>query len=102
MQLKKIVNLLLISLKLDIPFKRYGWAKCDDPNMVKKLLFPIILHVIIFNLLYLTKFNKNMIRGQVIFFFIKIGITFNEMMFSFKDNSSLGHFSVFFMHFIVS
>ena len=46
-----------------------GQSESDDPNIVKKLLFPILLHVIIFKLLYLTKFYKNMIGGQVIYFF---------------------------------
>ena len=41
-----------------------GQSKSDDPNIVKKSLFPILLHVIIFKLLYSTKFNEIMIGGQ--------------------------------------
>ena len=32
-----------------------GQSEIDDPNIVKKSLFPILLHVIIFKLLYLKK-----------------------------------------------
>ena len=79
-----------------------GQSKSDDPNIAKKSLFPEVSHVIIFKLLYLTKFDKNMIGGRVIYFFIKTSIIFNEIMFLSKTNNLLGHFRAFFMYFIVS
>ena len=46
-------------------------SRRDDPNIDKKLLFSLLLHVIIFKVLYLTKFEKSMIGGQVFFFSLK-------------------------------
>ena len=46
-----------------------GQSESDDPNNAKKSLFSIFLHVIIFKLLYLSKFHTNVIGGQVIYFF---------------------------------
>ena len=62
MQLKEIVNLkvLFISVKLVMSFcskVTAGQIKSDDTIRLKTLLFLVLLHITIFKLLYLMKFN---------------------------------------------
>ena len=59
-----------------------GQSKSDDPNIVKKSRFSILLHVIVL-LLYLTEFNKTIIGGQVIYNFFHLNrLIFKEIIFS--------------------
>ena len=58
----------------------------SDVQMLSRNRCPLyfFVHVIIFQTAIFTKFDKNMTGGQVIFFFIKTGIIFNEIMVSLK------------------